>query len=331
METLMKLNRRLEKVMPLLTPLSLAIGVLFADQLSGLLPVVPVVFAFITFSGSLNSNFRDVSRIFMHPLPLVVMLLSLHVLVPGIASLVGRLLFPQDPYIVAGMVLQLVIPSAIVSMMWVTIYRGNFPMSLALVLVDTIAAPVVIPLSLRLFLGSVVELDPTEMMIDLAFMVALPALAALTINQLTRGRVKTSVSPALAPFSKFALMFVVAVNSTKVAPFLRNLSWKMVAVTVVMFLLAASAYSIGWLLATLLRQKRDVVISMTFNIGMRNISTGAVVAGAYFPPETMFPVMITTLFQQILAALFGYLISRRYPNPEEAAPAANPRPEKSPG
>ena len=51
---------------------------------------------------------------------------------------------------------------------------------------------------------------------------------------------------------------------------------------------------------------------MTFNSGMRNISAGAVIAAAYFPPAVMFPVMIGTLFQQVLAAAYAQLITKRY-------------------
>ena len=46
-------------------------------------------------------------------------------------------------------------------------------------------------------------------------------------------------------------------------------------------------------------------VSMIYGSGMRNISAGAVIAGAYFPAEVLFPVMIGTLFQQILAAFYG--------------------------
>lgn len=49
---------------------------------------------------------------------------------------------------------------------------------------------------------------------------------------------------------------------------------------------------------------------MIYGSGMRNISAGAVIAGAYFPAETLFPVMIGTLFQQILAAFYGSMMRR---------------------
>ena len=49
---------------------------------------------------------------------------------------------------------------------------------------------------------------------------------------------------------------------------------------------------------------------MIYGSGMRNISAGAVIAGAYFPSEVLFPVMIGTLFQQILAAFYGSMVWR---------------------
>ena len=51
---------------------------------------------------------------------------------------------------------------------------------------------------------------------------------------------------------------------------------------------------------------------MIYGSGMRSISAGAVIAAAYFPGEVLFPVMIGTLFQQVLAACYGKLIERKY-------------------
>ena len=73
---------------------------------------------------------------------------------------------------------------------------------------------------------------------------------------------------------------------------------------------AAAGYAIGWGISVLLKQDEKTRISMIYGSGMRNISAGAVIAAAYFPGEVMFPVMIGTLFQQVLAACYGSLIKR---------------------
>ena len=75
--------------------------------------------------------------------------------------------------------------------------------------------------------------------------------------------------------------------------------------------MAASGYAIGLLVAKLWKKDHETSISMMYGNGMRNISVGAVIAAAYFPGEVMFPVMIGTLFQQVLAAFYGKQRSSR--------------------
>ena len=142
-------------------------------------------------------------------------------------------------------------------------------------------------------------------------MVALPAIAAMTLNQVTDGKVMKTWPGKLAPFSKLALMFVVTSNSSKVAPYIRNMNMQRVKVALAILVLAASGYALGWLVAHVFRRDRSTAVSMMYGTGMRNISAGAVIAAAYFPGEVMFPVMIGTLFQQVLAALFGKLLAQK--------------------
>ena len=115
----------------------------------------------------------------------------------------------------------------------------------------------------------------------------------------------------LAPFSKLTLIFVVTSNSSKVAPYIRDMNMQRVKVALAILVLAASGYALGWFVAYIFRKDRSTAVSMMYGTGMRNISAGAVIAAAYFPGEVMFPVMIGTLFQQVLAALFGKLLAQK--------------------
>ena len=282
--------------MPAIAPLSLLLGVVFSRELGGLAFLVPSVFAFMTFCGGLNSNFHDIADVLRRPVPILAVFFLIRVAVPLLALGAGTLCFRGDPYFVTGMVLEFVVPSAVVSFMWATIYGGNGSFTLSVILADTLLAPFTIPLTLRLLVGSRVSMDAGKMMLDLMFMVAIPALAAVSLNQVTGGKAKKVLSARLAPFSKMALILVITVNSTRVAPFVKNLTPMLVEVAGVILVLAAAGYAAGWGCALLLGQKKDIVVSMTFGAGMRNISAGAVIAAAYFPPEVMFPVMIGTLF-----------------------------------
>ena len=209
------------------------------------------------------------------------------------------------------MVLEFAVPTAVVGLMWVTIYDGNSPLSLSLVILDTILAPFLIPLTLRILIGSSVTMDTSKMMRELVFMVAFPAVLAMALNEVTKGKVMKTWPGKLAPFSKMALIFVVTSNSSKVAPYVRNMNLQRVKVAGAILVLAASGYALGWLVAHIFRRDRTTAVSMMYGTGMRNISAGAVIAAAYFPGEVLFPVMIGTLFQQVLAALFGKLLAQK--------------------
>jgi BASS family bile acid:Na+ symporter len=311
LKTLTKINRTLNKCMPIITPSCLVFGVLFPQITSHFLPYVVALFAFMTFQGSLGSSFHQFGKVFQNPLPLLVILAMLHLLMPCLARVLGGALFGFDSNLVAGIVLEYVIPTGIVSFMWVSIYGGSGALTLSVILVDTLLAPLLVPLSLKLLLGTSVQVDAVGMMKDMVLMVAIPAVAGMLVNQLSHGKANDTLKPALAPLGKVALILVVSGNSSRVAPFIRHLTPVLVGTAVLMLCLSASGYLWGWFAAKVLHQPKPTLVSMTYNSGMRNISAGAVLAGSYFPPEVMFPVMISTLFQQILAAIFGVLLQKR--------------------
>lgn len=75
--------------------------------------------------------------------------------------------FPDNSNLITGIVLEFAVPTAVVSLMWVTIYSGNNAMSLALVVIDTVLAPFLIPATLHVMVGSRVQIDVTQMMLQL--------------------------------------------------------------------------------------------------------------------------------------------------------------------
>ena len=307
-----RFNQYIQKKMAFVTPICLILGVCFSDIAKHGLPLVTWVFAFMTFAGALKSSFRDVANVFRNPKVLLVSLVVIHIFVPCIACGLGHLIFPDNANLIAGMVLEFSVPTAVSGLMWITVYDGNSPLSLSLVVIDTILAPFVIPVALQLLLGSKITMDVGEMMSDVIFMVAIPAIAAMCLNQISKGKVKEIWPSKLAPFSKLALMYVVTCNSSKIAPYVKSMNAERILVALVILVLAAGGYIVGWFVARIMKQDQETTVSLIYGIGMRNISTGAVIAAAYFPGEVVFPVMIGTLFQQVLAATFGkVLIDRR--------------------
>ncbi|OIJ11240.1 hypothetical protein BKP37_16485 [Anaerobacillus alkalilacustris] len=156
---LIQMNKVLEKLMPVITPTGVVIGVLLTAWLLPLTFLVPWIFAFMTFSGSLNSNFVDLKRVLLHPKPILVCFFILHLIMPLIALGIGKVFFYGDPYTITGLVIAFVIPTGIISLIWVNIYKGNVPLTLSIILLNTILSPVIVTYSLKLLVGSNVNID----------------------------------------------------------------------------------------------------------------------------------------------------------------------------
>ena len=307
---LARFNQFIERWIFLVTPVCVILGVVFSDITIHGNVLVPYVFAVMTFIGALKSSFQDIVHVFRHPLPLLLSMVCIHIIMPVLAFGAGSLFFSDNINLITGMVLEFAVPSAVIALMWVTIYNGSSALSLSLVIVDTVLAPFLIPLTLRVIVGSRVQINTSSMIEELLFMIALPAVAAMCLNQFSKGKVKETWPPKLAPISKICLMFIQICNSSKAAPYIRHMNRELLEVIFAILILAAFGYALGWIAAVLFKQDRKMTVSMMFGVGMRNISAGAVIASSYFPAEVVFPVITATLFQQVLAAVYGTLFHR---------------------
>ena len=303
MSPLERLDAFLGKHMAVLIVAFVLVGITFPGIFSPINDYTMVLFAFMTFANSLGGGFREMADVARRPLPVVVIFAILHVAMPLLALGAGSLLFPEAPLFITGLVLEYAIPTGVASLLWVSIGRGNTSMCLSVVLLDTLLAPFVIPLTLRVLLGSVVEMDTASMVGNLMIMVAIPALLAMTLFQMTRGRVAATVKPRLAPFAKLTMLVLVLANATGCAPFLRDITPTLVKLICAVFALCLLGFFLGYQAARLLKADFPTAVTMSLNSGIRNIAAGSVLAIAYFPGDVLFPVAFSPLFLQATTAV----------------------------
>ena len=299
--------------MAAISPILVLLSVLFPDQLALMKPLVPALFAFITFQGSLGNDFGTLAEAFRRPAAMLAILAVSAIAMPLLAFLLGSLCFDGNANLVTGVVLEYAVPVAVVSIMWIGMYDGDPSLGLATLLVSTVLSPFTIPLTLRLLVGASVEVDVLGMMRSMIVQIAIPALAGTAVNHFGKGWGKQELSPVLAPAAKVMLCLVILANSTAAAPYVRNLTPQYAGAIAFIGVFAAFGFVLGVIVARLMRQPRDRAATMTFECGLRNISAGTVIAAQYLPGEVMLPVTAGTLFQQILAALAGKLIERLWP------------------
>lgn len=309
---LQQLNLRLNKMMPLITPISIVLGIIFSAYLKDLSFLVPWLFACMTFEGSLGMNVKSLKNALAHPFPVFIALGILHILMPLWAWAVGHVAFSGDSYIITGLVLGMVIPTGVTSFIWVSIYKGNSALTLAIILIDSLLSPFIVPYSLSLFVGQKVEMDTSGMMSGLLFMIVIPSIAGMILNELTKGKIKDVWKPRLAPISKVFLSLVVMLNGAVIAPYFKHIELKLIFTILIVLFISIFGYVFSFIIAKLLKFDREMVVTLTYSSGMRNISAGSVIAISYFPSSVVFVVVVGMLFQQTIASGFGTFLHKHY-------------------
>lgn len=302
------LNQFIQRYMPILTPLSLVIGVLLEKLGSHLLFLVPILFALMTFISSLNLKFRDIKVFKMYPKTILFIIAFLHILMPLWAYTIAELIF-DDHLLTIGFLLSVAVPTGVTSVIWVTISKGNLPLCLAIILIDTLLAPILMPLLLHIVIGETIHLDTASLIYDLIWMIVLPSIVGMVVSEWTKGELQKRFSQPFALISKCCLFGIIMINSSAIAPYVKHINAELAFVIGVVLLVAVSGYIMSLLLGKLFLKTKADQATFIFNGGMRNIAVGVVIATTYFPSKVAMPVVFGMLFQQVLASIF-YKVTR---------------------
>ncbi len=308
-KSLTRLNLALERLMPILTPSGVLIGLILGSRVSWMKPSVTWMFAFVTFSGALGISSSSFLKVVKKPKNILVFFLGTNIIMPLLAWMLASIFFGSNPAVVTGYVLLLSIPTAVSGYIWSAIYKGNGALSLTLILVSTMMAPLLTPFTISFLTQSSVAIDSTSMMLSLLKMVVIPSLLGVSLNSLTKGGVTTHLAPSLKPFAKLALFFVIIVNTSLVSErLLAEASWAYLPIALLCAFLAASGYPISYTLGKLAKIPYEENISITFASSMRNISAALVLSIEFFPAQTALPVIFGIVFQQTVCAFMGYFL-----------------------
>ena len=290
---------------------ALALGLLFPDQIGLLCPAVSALMMFQTFANSLGSSVQDLGRVLSHPKPVLITMLSLHLLMPLAALGIGSMCFPDQPLYTLSLVLMEGSPAAVSSLMWIVIGGGSVELCLSIILLDTMLSPVILPLTLRLLCGSVVELDTFGMIRDLFVMIVVPAALAMVLCRLLGQSICAKAKQRLSPFSKLALLVIICANVTRCAPFLHELNRELVLLLCITLAMRLIGLGLGFLLSTLFRFPYPVELTVTVNSSMRNNAAAATLAAQYFPSEVVFSPSVSPLFSQLTSSLAVRALQKR--------------------
>ena len=313
-----RLNQALERLMPILTPTGVLLGLILGSRVSWMKPSVTWLFAFLTFSGALGISSSSFLGVIKKPKNLLIFFLGTNIIMPILAWGLASLFFGTEPAVVVGYVLLLSIPTAISGYIWSDIYKGDGALSLTLILVSTVLAPLLTPFTIRVLTQSSVAIDSVSMTLSLLKMVVIPSLLGVSLNSLTKGGVTTHLAPSLKPLAKIALFFVIIINVSQISErLLLEASWAYLPIALLSGLLTASGYPIAYSLGKLAKISHEENISITFATSMRSISAALMLAIEFFPAKSALPVIFGIVFQQTVCAFMGYFLFAQKISPQQ--------------
>ncbi|MBK5247524.1 MAG: bile acid:sodium symporter family protein [Peptostreptococcaceae bacterium] len=306
-----RLNKTLNKSMAFLTPTGMVLGLLLSSRISWMKPIVTVLFALVTLIGALGMDLSDFKQVLNRPKPLLTVFICSHIFMPTFIWMFANLFFSASPDVVVGFILLSAIPIAVSSYVWSSIYYGKGSLSLSIILLDTLLAPFLTPLTVRIFTRTNVVFDASGIMRSLFLMVVIPSIIGMAINHFAYETVTKKVLPNVKPLSKIFLFLVVLINASQIGS---RVTFKLgylkiaalnIALTVLGFLLAYG-------LSRLMHFEKDEQVSITYGGTLRNLNAALVLALQFFPPESSIPVVFGIIVQQILSAFMGKGLFGRY-------------------
>jgi predicted Na+-dependent transporter len=220
------------------------------------------------------------------------------------------LVFPQSEFTRLGLFIGASIPIGVTSVIWTSIAKGDVPQALVAVTADTLLSPFLLPALIFMVAGQLVHINYGQMLVGLLLMVTIPSFLGMGVNALARGRLTEFTSSIGGCTSKLSLFVVILINANAVAP---EIGWTPSLIKLLLTILTISicGFLLGYAGTFILKERRrDTVATMVYNVGMRNIAFGSVLAVTYFPAAVAIPVTLATLFQQPLSALVLHLFNR---------------------
>ncbi len=255
----------------------------------------------------------------------------------GLSHLLAAAAVPAVAMDVAtGLLLVAAMPSANTSTAWTRRSGGSLPLCVGLVLVTTLAAPLVVPTAAALAAGPAAAMTGDDQRafaglgLDLLAWVVLPMAAGLLAGRLAGGRAAVPLAAAGSIGPLAAILALNYLNASRGLPQLLGAGQllPLVASAATGAALVAMTFATGWLVARTAGLAPEPGLAVAYAVGMSNTGLAGTLANAAFPDRAviLYPIVLCTLAQHVMAALIDATRRRSPASPvsENQSPAAAP-------
>lgn len=299
----------LDKYNALLLPLLMLAGYVCHRPLAHALGIVPALFVAMTVISAMGLGKKELAETARNYRPALYGLLAGCVLFPVLIFAALEAFGIGGPMRL-GIMLSQVMPAGVTAVAWVALARGHIGAVVSMIALSTAAAPLTVPLAMRLLGGAQIGLDTGSLLTGLVAYVLAPCAGGVLLGRWLPPRERTRHVWPLA--SKLLLMAVVLLNAASAADAIRDAGSQLGRAAAATGALIAGGYALSWAVQQALKPERPLKIAYTYAGGVRNYTAALVLAHMYLPAGAAVPVMLAMTMQHPAALLVHLLFSFRF-------------------
>lgn len=306
-----------KKNLPYLLIVFIALGLIYGyttKNVSYLKNYTSFVMFLMIYPMMINLSITDVFKSLTNTKPLFLSLGINFIITPIIAFILGKLFFSSNPELLVGLILISLIPTSGMTASWTGLAKGNLKLSLVLIAVNLLSAMVMIPLYLKLFLGTIVTIKTIVIFKSLFKVVVLP----LVLGDLTRRLLiklygiegYKKMKPNFGGISSIGVLLIVfismALKSKTIITQLDLVVLSIIPLVIFYVLLVIISNFIG----NKFLDKKDR-ISLVYSTSLRNLTIALGLAISSFSESlAVFLIAIAYIVQLPVASLYMKFVNR---------------------
>lgn len=272
---------------------------------------LPIALAIIMFGLGLSLTVADFQRVARSPRAVVVALVLQVMVLPVVAfGLVTA--FDVDPLLAVGVMLLAASPGGTTANLFSHLFRGDVALNVTLTAINSVLAAVSIPLITNLAINHFDADGELGLQLTKVVQVIAIVLVPVAIGMVVRSRSGAFAARADKPVRIFSIVVLVLVSVGAILGERENIAEYVEQVGLVVALFCLASLTIGYLGARIMRLDERQAIASSMEVGIHNTTVAMTIALSVLDStEVAIPSAVYSIVMYVLAALFGWAISRR--------------------
>lgn len=275
----------------------------------------------IMFTMGLTLTVPDFQMVLKRPMPVFIGVVAQFVIMPLLAVAVAKAM-GLNPALAVGLLMLGSVPGGTSSNVIAFLSRGDVALSVTMTSVSTIVAPIMTPALMLLLAGTTTEVDGAGMAWSLVQTVLLPVIIGLTLRVFLSKWINR-IMPVLPWLSILGIGGVVFGAVANNAERLMTVGLIVFAAVTVHNVLG---YFLGYVTGRLFKFPEAVNRTMAIEISTQSAGLASGMAGRFFSPEAALPGAVAAVVHNITGAIYTAIVRNRpldkTPAPEKVAVAS---------